>query len=113
MWVAKSDIDYYRDRIADLEAQLKAEHEENLRAQRWLLNMGLRRLQTYPIPDKPKVADAQPDKPQLQPPANLGEAMALRDEGLRLSYTEADIDRILQSEAGMTLSELRQWELRV
>lgn len=110
MWpwaiIARRDLDYYRERIAILEARVGDEQ----RAQRHCINMLLRRAGTFPIAEK---TEPKPTQPQPMQPsgASLGMAQAIRDEGLRLNYSEADIDLALRERTGLSLAELKQYDL--
>ena len=115
-WVSQSDLRYYRERIDLLERQLAAEHETHIKEQRHATNMLLRRANTFPIPEA-KSNGAKPEPRPKQMTEELARARSIRDEGFRLKalgeLTEAEVDKALQDQVGMTLAELRQREAQL
>lgn len=117
-WVSAEHLDWLRARIDKLESELTAERAENRRREDFIYNMALRRAQTYPVPGKDETAGPAPDEVSSVPffsPDDVGKAQAIRDEGLRLQsvgdqITEADIDRAIKAQTGMTLVDLRKAE---
>ena len=112
-WISATDLRYYRERIDLLERQLAAEHETHIKEQRHATNMLLRRANTFPIPEA-KSNGAKPEPRPKQPTEEMARAQAIRAEGFRLKamgeLTDAEVDKAIFDQTGMTLAELRQRE---
>lgn len=103
MWVSRSDYRFLQKRILDLEKQLEKERAENRRRENWMVNMLLRRANTFPVPpDEPKAAveKKSPEPPKFTS-VQIGQLKALREEARRLGRPQKDADERFEQMYGV------------
>lgn len=106
MWASRAEVQYLRERVRQLEQDLKDERTENRRVERHYGNMLLRRAGTFPVP---LLKPAQQDEPAFVPQVSetdLAKAEAIRAEGKRMNKQKDEIEAAVRAQTGMSEQEL-------
>jgi hypothetical protein len=101
----RSEINYLRGRVIELERQLEAERTENRRTERWCLNMLMRRAATHPVP--PQKAETQEPQPVKQvTDTDIAQFEAIRNEGLRSGAGPQEIADAVRIQTGWSEQDI-------
>jgi hypothetical protein len=107
MWVSKSEVEYLRERVRELEAALKDERAENRRVERHYGDMLLRRAGTFPVP--PLVSTPPEQAEPAAPPvtdSDIAKYEAVKEEGLRMGMGQQEIADAVRASTGWSEQDI-------
>lgn len=105
----RSELNYLRARVTDLERQLEAERAENRRVERHWGDMFLRRLQTYPVPPpKPEVEKLVEPLPRSVSEDDIARADSVIEYCNSMGFGRDKMDEGIRDSTGWTLQQIEQ-----
>lgn len=102
MFLPRAEYDRLVRQLETAQLALELERAENRRAERWQMNMLLRRAKSFPLPEKPSVTEPVTEDNTVAPTdIDPGELEALQEVGAQYGIDAAEVEEMLKRERGI------------